>query len=172
MYSEELYTQYFEGLAASLNDLNHTDAKPHFFMNNETGNGFDELSKAIGGKLQLPCLALDEEEIDSDGSSSGQKVNIIGGFAILDKVDPGDIKSFRIARNKTKRIARKIINKMKRDSRQSFDDESPLLAANAIQLGEIRQYPTPVILKTLAGWAVEFKWLVPEDISFGAEDFT
>lgn len=61
---------------------------------------------------------------------------------------------------------------MKRDSRASFSEESPLLLANTIQLGEIHQYGTPIILNQLAGWAVEFQWLVPDDITFGTQDFT
>lgn len=171
MYSEELYTDYFESLASSLSDLNHSELRPHFFINNETGKGLTELQNAIGGTLETPCLVLDEEDIESDGSGAGQKVNLVGGFAILDRIDPGDIASFRQVRNRTKRIARKIIQKMKRDSRASFDEDSPLLLANAIQIGEIRQYPTPIFFGLLSGWMVEFKWLLPEDINFGIEDF-
>lgn len=172
MYSEELYNDYFEGLAGSLADIGHRPGKEHFFINNETGKGLNELEKAIGGRLNLPALVLDEPELESDGSASGQKVSILGGFVVLDKIDPADIKSLRAARSKTQKIARKLVNKMKRDSRASFDEGSPLLLANAIQLGEIHQHPTPIILNMLAGWAVEFSWLVPEDIRFGMEDFS
>jgi len=172
MYSEELYNDYFEGLAGSLADIGHRPGKEHFFINNETGKGLNELEKAIGGRLNLPALVLDEPELESDGSASGQKVMVLGGFVVLDKIDPADIKSLRTARSKTQKTARKLINKMKRDSRASFDEASPLLMANAIQLGEIHQHPTPIILNMLAGWAVEFTWLVPEDIRFGMEDFS
>ena len=171
MYTEEFYTEYFEGLARNLSDIGHTDRREHFFFNNETGNGLDELKKAIGGRLNLPALVLEEEELEDDGSAAGSKATIVGGFSVLDKFDPGDIKTLRQTRNKTKRIARKLVAKMKRDSRANFDEESPLLLANAIQLGEIKQYPTPVILNQLAGWSVEFKWIMPFDINFGKNDF-
>lgn len=171
MYSEELYISYFEDLAIRLIDLGHTQQAPHFFMNHETGNGLKELDMAIGGKLKMPVLVLDEQELHSDGSSMGQKQNISGGFAILDKFEPGNMNDLRRVRIKTQQIARKLINKMKRDSRASFDEESPLLLAHAIQVGEIQQYGTPIILNQLAGWAVEFTWLTADDISFGINDF-
>lgn len=171
MYTEEFYTDYFEGLARNLSDIGHTDRHEHFFFNNETGNGLDELKKAVGGRLNLPALVLDEQELEDDGSGAGGKVSIIGGFTVLDKFDPQDFKSLRLARIRAQRIARKLVARMKRDSRANFDEESPLLLANAIQLGEIKQYPTPVILNQLAGWSVEFKWIMPFDINFGAGDF-
>ncbi len=171
MYTEEFYTEYFDGLARSLSDIGHTDRREHFFINNETGNGLKELQNAIGGRLNLPALVLDEQDLEDDGSGGGGKVSLVGGFTVLDKFDPGDIKTFRQTRITAQRIARKLIAKMKRDSRASFDEDSPLLAANAIQLGEIKQYATPVILNTLAGWSVEFRWIMPFDINFGKDDF-
>ncbi len=171
MYTEELYQSYFEDLAVSLADLSHTPAKEHFFINSETGDGLKELSDALGGRLCMPALVLDEAEIESDGSTPGQKMLIMGGFVVLDRVDPGNIRDLRRARLKCQKIARKLINKMKRDSRANFDEDSPLLLANAIQLGQISQSPTPIILKQLAGWAVEFQWLIPEDITYGTTDF-
>lgn len=170
MYSEELYQQYFEALATSCVDIGHAPGKEHFFMNMETGTGLSELETALRSRLQLPVMVLDECELDSDGSD-GQKMTITGAFSILDKINPQDINTVRQARQKCKAISRKIVNKMKRDSRMQFGEESTLLTANAIQLGEVRQYPTPVLLKSLAGWSVEFTWSVPDDITYGMNDF-
>jgi len=170
MYTEQFEVDYFENLAKSLADLNHTPSKPHFFLNLETGTGFEELKIALGGKVFTPCLVLDESEIDSDGSN-GQKNTITGGFVILEKFTPKDMKEMRQARIKTKQIARKAINKMKRDANIQFGEESALLASNAIQIGSIKQYPSPIILNHLIGWCVEFTWIIPDDITYGKDDF-
>jgi hypothetical protein len=170
MYSEELYQQYFEALAASCVDIGHAPGREHFFMNMETGTGLSELKAALKSRLRVPAMVLDECELDSDGSS-GQKMTITGAFSILDKITPDDITTVREARRKSKIIARKIVNKMKRDSHMQFGESSSLLLAHAIHLGEIKQYPTPIILDSLAGWSVEFTWLVPDDITYGINDF-
>lgn len=170
MYTEQFEVDYFENLAKSLSDLNHTPTKPHFFLNLETGTGFEELKIALAGKVFTPCLVLDESEIDSDGPN-GQKNTIVGGFVILEKFTPKDLKEMRQARIKTKQIARKAINKMKRDTMIQYGEESALLANNAIQIGTIKQYPSPIILGNLIGWCVEFTWIIPDDINYGKDDF-
>ena len=171
MYTEQFEVEYFENLAKSLADLNHTPTKPHFFLNLETGTGFEELRLALNGKVFTPCLVLDESEIDSDGSN-GQKITITGGFAILEKFTPTNTKEMRQARFKAKQIARKVINKMKRDTLIQFGEDSALLAANTIQIGVIKQYPSPIILNSLIGWCVEYTWIIPDDITFGKDDFS
>lgn len=170
MYTEEFEVEYFENLAKSLVDLNHSSSKPHFFFNLETGSGLTEIQNAMRGQLFTPCMILDESELDSDGTNS-QKLNLNGGFTILESFTPSNVKQMREARSKAKRIARKIINKMRRDSIIQYGEESALLSSHAIQIGEIKQYPSPIILNTLLGWCVEFTWIIPADLSYGKDDF-
>ncbi|GAB2780345.1 hypothetical protein GCM10027275_24860 [Rhabdobacter roseus] len=170
MYSGNLYETYFRGLAEKLADLGHTEAKPRFWVNHELGS-LSELNAALRSNLRVPALVLEVEELDTDGSGTGQKVSLVGGFTVLDKVQSANALSVRDVRHKTKTIARKLVNRMKRDSRAMYNEESTLLLANAIQLGNIKQYPAPLILNEFTGWCVEFEWLVPDDISFGMGDF-
>lgn len=166
MYTPDFYIQYFESIARRLNDLSHTDTTPRFWINMDSGN-INELSNALNNQVRFPCLVLDEQLVESSGSLA-QKMIIRGGFAILERYSSKEDKHFiREKRTRTMEIAQKILIKMKLDAHEIAGE----LSGNAITIGNIHQYPTPIILNIAAGWAVEFEWVVAEDLSFGMNDW-
>lgn len=166
MFTTEFYTDYFEDIATRLVDIGHAKSSPRFWMNMES-NSHKELEQALRNKLEFPCLVLDEALIVSDGGA-GPKITIKGGFAVLERYQNGS--AIRELRSRTTNIVQKIVAKMKRDANFAFSENAPL--APFVQIGTISQYPTPIILNIATGWAVEFEWIMPENITYGMDDFS
>jgi len=168
MYTEELYIDYFEDLAGRVPEINHSPAQPKFWINFEEGS-IEELEAALRSKLQFPCLVIDEQMLESNGGS-GQKITLQGGFAVLGKYPHKNPEALRALRLSTMRIARKVIAQMKRDTTAAFGQSDIL--NKVVQIGKIKQRPTPVILNVATGWAVEFEWILADDITFGMDDYS
>lgn len=112
------HAEYMEAIATNLKEIAHS-ANHKAFAEASTINMFEGLSEHIT-TINFPCLVVIDDMTSRliDNTSDNVLDNPYHQFAILLKADINDSASHRIARNKAKAIAKKVLSKMFKDKRE------------------------------------------------------
>lgn len=165
--TEPEYIAYFEDLARKNRAISHSDDRPAFFVVRD--NNTTELDQALRNKLNLPALLLDPYFDDLDTEHDNNRLMVQGGLAVICKVETGNVKSIRDARDEARRIARQFLNRVRRETRTpgSYLSTKRITMAHANQ-GEM----TDVIGGGIAsGWGYPFTLTMPTTVAVEPDDW-
>ncbi|GAB3958151.1 hypothetical protein GCM10028805_51920 [Spirosoma harenae] len=164
--TESEYIAYFENIAAQHAAIRHNvENRKAFFVVHD--DNLSELETAIPN-MSLPALLLDQYYDDLDAESDNKRITVLGGISIICKVEMGNTKSIRQAREQARQIARSILNRLRYECQMGLVANQPYIKLSFNQNGS----PTPAIAGGSAtGWGYSFELLMPTKTAIKAEDW-
>lgn len=170
---KEFYKKYFEALATSSVDIQHTATDIAFFYINDKYSlkPFDD---AIRSAAKTPAFLLERYTADIDDNGNENHFDHINGrFSILIKTERGNRQSEEDADELAENIAKKIIKKMRKDLKDMVPFTiGDLTRKVQFKIQRVSIDPIGPIAGEYYGVTVGFLWRCPLSVAVQEADWT
>lgn len=167
------FAAYFENVARKLKEIQHTDAKKHFFRSNSASYPVEILKS--GSIAQYPAMVI-IDRVDgrvTDRDSDNLLAKELYSFQILKPVPDSTPEGISTTVEECRVIVKKILSKMKRDKRSdnAVAITMPQTGLRNMEMGDVNYYQIGPMADGLYGIHVNFSITDPLKIKYNQEDW-